>query len=440
MLAYAAFIASYMAVRPKGVISVIDMFVLLFSLQFGPHAIIKHPFLDSALLVPDIYPKYALGLTLAYSGLAGGLYLTGSALRLQSIDFSKLSNQDITHKTAPIVAALGIFYVLFFIAFQGFDLSRTLSYLNFFKGDTTFTYTELRRELFEEDSALSLTAVTRQTASALLYGALIYAGLKAHTWRPILFAIAVLLFVVCCMQMNKFPVFYYTMITGLIVYMDRCYTNKRFLTKKVVVKAIAIAALLLGLLTLLYNFQYGSELSSGVVTGDRIFFRVISRPFAGNHDSLYLWFANFPDTFGYIGFTNIGAIANLLGVPQFSPTVEIPALYVAAKTTFQAGYIGGAYASFGYPGIICYSIIAGSVVCLINYYEGRLKRRWQRIVYFAVLGMNCYFLSSRELHTALQSGGLLLAPLVLLIFNSTTKLLKVRRRPRRIISNPNRTA
>ena len=390
-----------------------DMFFFMFSLQFGPHSIFLHPFLEDRALASSVYPSYAIGLTLAFLGLTLGLLFVGALAGTRAIRLYPFHGTDLTKKGALTILGLAAGYIALFVAYQGFDLSRTLSYLNFFRGQSIYTYTELRREIYEGDAGLSLSAVTRQTSSALIYSALIYSGLKFKMWRPIFFAVAGVLFVVCCLQMNKFPFLYYTLITALVIFTNRCYRTGVFISKAIVIKVFAVSATLVGLLALLYWIQYRNEIESGIVTSDRILFRLVSRPFAGNHGSLYYWFDVFPKRQDFIGFANIPALARIFGLDPYSPTVAVPGFYLNAKTTFQAGYIGGAYASFGFPGIFVYSLFVGGWVCFLSAYEKRLDVMWQRVSYFAVVGLNMYFLSSRELHTAMQSGGFVLAPLMI---------------------------
>lgn len=412
---------SYVSVRPRGAVTTMDMFFILLSIQFGPHAVLPHPFREVALLVPEVYPYYAAGVGLAYFGIAFGLFLFGSLAGTRNARPFPFRGRDIGPRAIPIIIGVALVYILFFVAFQGFNLSRTLSYLNFFRGDSLYTYAELRRELYAEDAALSLTAVTRQSFSAIIYAVLIYASMHSKKWRLVLIAIALLLFVICCMQMNKFPVLYYSVITALVVFFNRAYKTGEFISAKAV--AAALAGIVLFSLTLytLYNLQYSDAIAAGLVTDDRVMFRVFSRPFTANHDALYLWFAHFPSTFEFVGFRNVTPVVKMFHLTYFSPMVEIPALYTRVTTTYQAGFIGSSYASFGYPGIVAFSVLVSAIVVAIVKFETRLDVRWQRVAYVSVVGMNFYFLSSRELHTALLSGGIVLAPLIFFVYRAVTR-------------------
>ncbi len=421
IIGYGFLTFSYLTVRPRSAVTTMDMFFILLSIQFGPHAVLHHPFREAALLVPEAYPYYAGGVGLAYFGLAFGLFLFGSLAGLQGIRPFPFKGRDIGPVNVPVIVGVAIAYVMFFVAFQGFNLSRTLSYLNFFQGNSIYTYSELRRELYAEDAALSLTAVTRQSFSAIIYALLIYTAIYSRKWRPILIGTALLLFIVCCMQMNKFPVLYYAVITALVVFFDRAYRTGQFISAKAVLSVFVGIGFFSITLYTLYKLQYSDAIAAGLVTDDRVLFRVFSRPFTANHDALYLWFAHFPSTFDFIGFRNVTPVVNAFHLTYFSPMVEIPALYTRVTTTYQAGFIGSSYASFGYPGIIAFSVLAAAIVVAIVRFEAHLDVRWQRITYVSVVGMNFYFLTSRELHTALLSGGIALTPLIFFAYRAVSR-------------------
>lgn len=418
---YSALIFTYLSLRPKGVISAMDLFVALLSIQFGPHSIIPHPFLEAALLVPGTYPAYAAGLAVAYFGLAAGLGGAGIILNTRGLKMLPPPSADLTARAVPLLIIVTIAYVGFFVAVQGFNLSRTLNYLNFFRGESLYTYTQLRREMYEDDAVLGITAITRQSTSAILYATLIYAAIKFKAYRLTLVALAAMLFIVCCLQMNKFPILYYTVVTGLVIFFTRAYKTGQFLSPKLVGRLLLALGAFSLVLYGLYNIQYADSIKQGLVQNDRVIFRVITRPFSANHDALYLWFAHIPDTIGFVGFGNVTPIAKAFNLEYHSPMVEIPALYTRVATTYQAGFIGSSYASFGYPGIFVGGLFVGALVAAITLQQAKLKQRWQVIVYGAVAGMNFYFLDSRELHTALLSGGIAAVPILFALISLATQ-------------------
>ncbi|RRN53990.1 hypothetical protein EIM48_14450 [Pseudoxanthomonas sp. SGNA-20] len=423
-VSYLLFFMAYQYVRPKKVLSVMDMFFFMFSLQFGPHSIFLHPYLEDRGFASSVYPQYATGLTLAFCGLATGLFAAGALAKTRSVQLYPFRGADLTLKRSFVILGVAAAYLVLFVAYQGFDLSRTLNYLNFFRGNSLYTYTELRRELYEGDAGLSLAAVTRQTSSAIIFSALVYSGIKFRTWRLVFFGMAALLFIICCLQMNKFPFLYYTLLASLVVFAHRAYRTGVFINKSIAFKVAITGGSLVGLLTALYWIQYRNEIEAGIVTSDRILFRIISRPFAGNHGSLYYWFDVFPQKHDFVGLANVPAVARIFGMEPFAPTIAVPSYYLDANTTFQAGYIGGAYASFGYAGIWVYSLFVGGWVSLLTAYEGKIDVLWQRIAFFSVVGLNMYFLSSRELHTAMQSGGFVLAPLMIFAVRNLPRTLR----------------
>lgn len=411
-ISYGILIATYLANRPKRVVSVMDLFIVLLSVQFGPHAIIYHSLLEAALLVPEAYPAYALGLSFAYLGLAIGLGVSGAVFKTRSIKLFPPPRKDLTIGSVRILIMLTLIYLIIFVALQGFDLSRTINYLNFFRGSSVYTYTELRREMYEDEAILGVAAVTRQTTSAVLYATLIYAAINIGRYKIVLYVLAGMLFVICCLQMNKFPILYYGVVTYLVFYFSKTYSTGRFISGALVSRVLLGLSIFVLALYALYNIQYASSLQSGLVQSDRIIFRVITRPFTANHDALYLWFAHIPVDIDFVGLSNIKPLANFLGIEYHSLMIEIPAIYTSVKTTYQAGFIGSCYGSFGYPGILVGGALVGVLVGMLTRQQSLLKARWQVVVYGAVVGMNFYFLDSRELHTSMLSGGIAFVPIM----------------------------
>lgn len=394
-----------------------DMFIVLLSIQFGPHAIIPHPFLEAALLVPGTYPAYAAGLAIAYFGLAGGLALSGIAFNTRRLKLFPPPQSDMTIRSVWMLIFITILYLIFFIAVQGFDLSRTLSYLNFFRGDSTYSYTELRREMYEDDAVLGISAITRQSTSAIIYATLVYASIKFRSYRLILRTLAAILFIVCCLQMNKFPILYYGVVTILVVFFTNRYRTGRFISRALIGRILITLVFFILVLYGLYQVQYAASIKQGVVQEDRLIFRVITRPFTANHDALYLWFAHIPSDIDFVGLSNIKPITALFGMKYHSLMIEIPAIYTSVKTTYQAGFIGSSYGSFGYTGIFAGGFFVGALVGLLTYQQSRLRKRWHVVVFSSVLGMNFYFLDSRELHTALLSGGIAAVPIIFAVLS-----------------------
>lgn len=413
---YFGFLWTYWIIRPKQALSITDLFVVWFSLQYGFHAAILHDYLEVAYKVQHIYQNYIMGLMLTYFGLIFSFIFFGYYYKIYKIKMYPLKGGDLSEKNVPTIFFISILYVLFFCLIQKFDLSRTISYLNFFSGaESIYTYTELRREVYAEDFSVSVASLLRQSMTAIIIGMLTYASIQFKKWRIFLIATAILVFIICSMQMNKFPVLYTGIVTILIIFLNKAYLSGQFLKITTILKIIVGVFAFLSLLTLLYYLQYKSEIDSGVVSWDRILFRIIYRPFTANHDGLYLWFDFFPKNHNFLWFDNISIISEIFGREYFLPTAYLPEYYGFGFTTFQAGFIGSGYASFGYLGILFYSIIVGFLVMTLTYYESKISEKWMRVLYTSIVGMNFYFFTSRELHTSLLSGGILFAPFLFLV-------------------------
>jgi hypothetical protein len=158
--------------------------------------------------------------------------------------------------------------------------------------------------------------------------------------------------------------------------------------------------------------------------GKSVLEAVYSRAFEAESQSLLENFATFPAIHPHMWGAGIRPIAMLMGVP-YVPTYSIVAntWYGTYNVTSPSLFIADAWADFSYAGVIAYSLLAGVVsrsVDLIFLAKGKSA------IAIAVLGatfMGVFILLTTALNTALLSGGLLLAPMLALVFVTTTRHL-----------------
>jgi hypothetical protein len=179
--------------------------------------------------------------------------------------------------------------------------------------------------------------------------------------------------------------------------------------------ASAIAFLLAALFSL-YTIQYRAQLSTGNLNYDDLYDTVFYRPFFNQADTLRLWFEEFPEKTPFLGVSNINLLAPIFGFEFVDVTKLIPDKYVEpGLTTFQVGFIGSGYASFGYVGIFLYGMLVTSLASMATVTYLRIRATDLRAVFGSVIMINMYFFFSRELSTALLSGGI-----VCLLFSANT--------------------
>ncbi len=140
---------------------------------------------------------------------------------------------------------------------------------------------------------------------------------------------------------------------------------------------------------------------------------IYSRVFEAESQSLLENFATFPFVHPHMWGANIRPIAMLMGV-EFIPGYSVVAhtWYGSYDSTSPSLFIADAWADFSYAGVIVFSLIAGAICRSI---DAIFLVRGKTVVGVAVLGatfIGVLTLLITALNTALLSGGLLLAPVL----------------------------
>ena len=236
-----------------------------------------------------------------------------------------------------------------------------------------------------------------------------------------------LLFGICASQLSKFPFVYYAVLFFYVFALVRQRNVLQFLSVRFTLMAVAAGILSLGLLYLLYRLQYGENLAARAMSGETIFTLLWYRPFFAVNDALHLWFEVFPERHSYVGLSGIGLLAALgISGGVADPTTLVPVIVMGDRlTTLQTGFMGSGYAAFGLAGLILYSLVTGILVWMMSELPFRFTNAAVRAAGLAVLGLNMYFLTTRQLHTALLSGGLLSTTLLFVTALLLMRLVRV---------------
>lgn len=405
----------YLAFRSKQ-ISLVDSFLFFFLLQYGPHSLFVTPLSEFAgRTSSDSERYYLLGMTLTYLCLAVALAVYGILLRESGPDVRIIRVGDRSF-LLPVLITAG--YVIAFAALQGRSLEITREYVRGFSGSSVFEYTELRRELFDDTLYVRIASLTRQTTTALLFSWLMACVRPFRLASIVPLGAAGVLFVICAMQMNKFPFAYFLTLAAITLARDVVPgdhpSSGRML--KWLLPGAAVACI--GLLFILYRIQYrGAGLSE-----DRLNRVVFYRVLFCSADTLRLWFDYFPVSHPFLGVQGIPTLAHLMNVEPVNATRLIPENYVpGVDTTFQVGFIGSGFASLGYWGIAAYSTFVASFVLTANHFMKRDQyAAWAP--FWNVLLLNMLFFTTRELHTALLSGGTVSVFLLMWVFKSMPRV------------------
>lgn len=392
------------------------MFIVFYFMEYGPQTLNQGWMRLSTGMPAFVEMRYLIGVATANVFVAMGIVLgrcvfTGD---YSSWYFAATRGPSVVSAQRAMwtLFICALTYAAVFIALDQMGPPRLLSILRYLAGSGAFSYGEIRRELFAGTIVEQVMNYTRQTSSAMvitLLGAIVY--YKRGINRLAAVTIAAVVFITCSMQLNKFPLVYTLSCVAIAIYLIK--TNNYYLPRRhLAIIVLAVLGVIFGLYGL-YNVQYREALALGLVTQDDLWQLIFYRGTLTQADALRLWFAEFPDHTDYLGVANVGLLSGLLGIPFFDVTAYIPAKYTGFEgTTFQAGFIGSGYASFGWCGIIAYALITSMIASFATRLMSRLHNSDLRACYCAIMCLNMYFLNSRELSAALLSGGI--APMLLI--------------------------
>lgn len=394
VLSYLILIAAYVFTRKRGGWA-LDSFLLLFSIQYGPHTLWITGFHRVADLVsPGDTERFLVGMSIAYLCVAIGLVAASGV----SFEWAAQRSFPVQGNSDVILVIISLLYVLPFIAAQGLTLPVTSEYLRAFSGSSFFDYDELRREMFAGSTYERLASITRQTTTAILFSYIIRRCLQHPMSLLVLLPCAATVFLLCSLQMNKFPFVYYFMLiilTYLSVAGIRSLKDGLFKLFLLFLGAVGAVAILI----VLYRFQYNRATNEVMEV-------LIYRIFYCSSDTLRLWYDYFPAKEEFLNLRGVPLTARLSGQTYVNPTVVVPeSLLTGRITSFQVGFMGSGYACYGFVGVAVYSIVAGVIASVMASIQHAFHHDPGAKSFLAVLTLNVFFLTTRELHTAMLSGG-----------------------------------
>lgn len=394
--------------------------LIFYFVEFGPHTFMDE-MLRYAAYQPDFYrERFQFALVVANFAMAMGILVSHSFLRRAISDFSVPHYQYdalVTPQARMILGLCALLYCAIFLAADGVGLPRLREHVAFLFGNTSATYNEIRRELFNGSLVETMMAYTRQSTSALFVTAFSIFFLK--TKNPAYIALISIMFLCCFLQLNKFPALYIICTFLFTIYL---YTTRRLNpSPRDFLLLVSTLALLLLVLLSLYTIQYRAQLNTGTLNYDDLYETIIYRPFFNQSDTLRLWFEEFPERTEFLGISNISLLAPIFGLEFVDVTKMIPDKYVAfGITTFQVGFIGSGYASFGFYGVFLYGMAVTVLASMATVTYLRIRAPDLRAIYGSVIMLDMYFFFSRELSTALLSGGIVPALLIGCLFRAAS--------------------
>jgi len=406
-----------MKTRIKGVLSITDYFMIFFFMQFGFHANFIYSaqwYLETA--TKTILVHYYSGLILTYVGLTIGFVIGRYTFLKKDIYPKPIILPVNVKKNEKIITILIISYILLFIFFGASDRLQII--LQYFRFEGVHSYTEIRRILFKDTAIMNLSAFTRYTISSILFAVAVGTYIVRGK-NVLLYAFLCLtLFLFCVLQLNKLVYIYYFVLTILVFTHVKIEMGKIKINNVLIFKYIKISILVILLLIGLIFMQYRALLEGNIDRYKYIFDLISYRLFISNHDALVMFYEMYPDIKPYTYFDNIGLIMKTIGAEARTPSLEVPIYFFDLNLNFtsvQSGFIASSYASFGFFGILFNSIVIPLLLLYLVRCSLNIKSSLFRGIFVALVGLNTYFLTSSQFHTALLSGGVLFIPIIFYI-------------------------
>lgn len=149
-----------------------------------------------------------------------------------------------------------------------------------------------------------------------------------------------------------------------------------------------------------------------------------SRVFEAENQSLFENFATFPQVHPHMWGTNIRLIANSIG-EAYTPAYRIVARlwYGTNEVTSPSLFIADAWADFSYFGVIVFSFVAGIVCRSLDFIFLARGKSPLTIAMLSSAVLGIFTLLTTALGTALLSGGLLLAPILVFAVLATDRFI-----------------
>lgn len=337
--------------------------------------------------------------------------------RLTSVDNARPPERarDASSATPILWAGILVFVVISLFMFAyGPYLTYKLEVFSFVTGQLTAEeYRIARRVAFAEDP------VIEGIMGRLRFGIfpIMFVALAVLSVRKLGivggFAVCAVAFLVGPASMSKAPIFFYLAYFVAAICLEK--HKVWFLrSKNTVPLTVAAVAGLMVVLTAVYFLQYRG-MYVGLESVPDAFRVSYFRVFTATYDSLLKYITTFQEADVGIGGS---VLAPLFGIPSRNLDAEVAEFFVgpfqAQYTSYPTIFIGNAYASFGYGGVVAFSAGVAILMWGIDRAFVAIHNRDLRITYFSVMMVNVTFFATIAAPTALFTYGNGVIPLLIL--------------------------
>lgn len=437
-------ILAWLRGRPKGVFFPSDSFILCIIIFLGITPLINPLAASSAkgqLIFTDVTAQHTMfGLSLAFLVCAGCWMLRPA---MDGREFITSTRALLGGKTAKLATrqALYGFLLLFglillsYISIEFFMFKlRVFEFMTGNLSDADYAYAR-RIEFLDAGLGMKLADRSRFALIPLLFVLASYFLIRKFP-ALLAFGIVALLFILGPASLSKLPMIFflvYFALTYMILTKWTRYLNFRYLVIVIPASFLFIFIILVGI----YYLQYSSNYSLSDIGS--VFQLAFYRLFTATYAGMLAHFKIYPDFFPYTGISSISLIGGFFGESRNVDT-EVAQHFLgysrARFTSFPTAYIGNAYASFGYSGIVIFSIIISTYLVFIDKLILTLRNPLLKLATYVTMVLNSVFFALLAAPTVLLTYGLFVIPMLCLIADRMTGRGRRRRGPLRQQKRP----
>lgn len=320
--------------------------------------------------------------------------------------------------TTGLVAIMLVFSYFLSVEWR----AHILDTYNYLKSLNILSYNELRRGTIREGIVMGeFYGRLQYSLIFMIFTTFLVFGFRDRIKITAWLVVAGILFVLCAATLSKLPYAYFLFASMLMILL---HTQQHYVavTSKLILYPLAIGAISTSMYGL-YVLQYKDNAYFNLTT---ILKTLGFRIFRAYPDGYKLYVELYPDVYPYNYGRTVSFLEPVFGFVD-QPYLLVPQYFGAGGTTFPSGYVSYAYASFGMPGVAITSFIVGILLVVLDVFVLARPRLELQKIARVTLAMATFWLCSSPLTTSLLSGGLLLMPLLFILYE---KLILPRRNAR----------
>lgn len=370
---------------------------------------------------------FSIALMFAMFGL---VWMVRPVIRLSSLMEGTVDNPRIAQALFYGTLVMCLFSLILMFVDPEYGRFR-MDVFSFVSGNLSGLDYQFSRRFAYNDNVLISQIISRLRYSIFAFAFAVSAAylFKSPKNQLVNFGILAVIFFLLSSSISKLPFAYFFLYAALIFMVLR--TRATLLTAKRMMPAVAVSGVFTVLfLATIYMVQY-----STIFYGFDGFLETINlalyRVFGATYDGVLQYFTVYPAVYDFAYFADSSVFAFIFDKEPRDIILEVPVYFLGesefGKTTTPTIFIGGAYASLGYIGVVIYSLLVATFAAWVDYVISILRQSYLRVAVYATMMLNIVFFSMIAAPTVLLTYGCLIIPVAALFLDG--QLLKRNRAP-----------